>query len=74
MPSDVDDEPYINLAVEADANFIITRNKDLIDLMIGYDETNKQFRQRFRPLKVVNPVEFLEIVGEKLKENMSINP
>ena len=74
LPRDVDDEPYINLAVEADADFIVTRDKDLLDLMDGYDDTSKQFRQRFRPLKVVNPVEFLEIVDEKLKEDMSINP
>jgi putative PIN family toxin of toxin-antitoxin system len=56
---DVDDEPYINLAVEVEADYIISRDKDLLDLMTGYTEECKDFRRRFRPLKVITPVEFL---------------
>lgn len=58
LPRDIDDEPYINLAVEAEADFIVTRDKDLIDLMTGYDLDSKQFRQKFRLLKIVQPLEF----------------
>jgi predicted nucleic acid-binding protein len=54
------DEPYINLAVEAEADYIISRDKDLLDLMTGYTEECKDFRRRFRPLKVIAPVEFLK--------------
>jgi putative PIN family toxin of toxin-antitoxin system len=68
LPRDVDDEEYINLAVESEADFIVTRDKDLLDLMTGHDDISKEFRQRFRPLKVVEPLEFLRIVEEKLKE------
>ena len=57
---DVDDEPYINLAVEAKAEFIVTRDKDLLDLMTGYTEECKDFRRRFHPLKVIGPIEFLK--------------
>ena len=32
-PRDPDDEPYLNLAIKAKADFIVTRDKDLLDLM-----------------------------------------
>jgi putative PIN family toxin of toxin-antitoxin system len=74
LPRDIDDEIYINLAVEAEAAYIVTRDKDLIDLMTGFDLESKQFRQKFRPLKVVQPLEFLEIVEESLRKNISLKP
>lgn len=74
LPRDPDDEDYINLAVEAEADYIVTRDKDLLDLMTGHDNPSKEFRQKFRPLKVVEPLEFLRIVEEKLKEDISITP
>jgi uncharacterized protein len=61
-PRDEDDEPYINLAVEAGADFIVSRDRDLLDLMTGHDDECKEFRQRFRPLKVIEPVEFLKLL------------
>jgi putative PIN family toxin of toxin-antitoxin system len=63
-PRDEDDEPYINLAVAAGADFIISRDRDLLDLMTGYTDECKEFRQRFRPLRVVEPAEFLNILEE----------
>lgn len=74
LPRDVDDEIYINLAVEAEADFIVTRDRDLIDLMTDYDLDSKQFRQRFRPLKIVQPLEFLRIVEEKYRETLDLKP
>lgn len=62
---DPDDEPYINLAAEAEADFIVSRDNDLLDLMTDYTDEAKEFRQRFRPLKIVKPIEFLQIVREK---------
>ncbi len=56
---DPDDEPYINLAIAAEADYIVTRDKDLLDLMTGHNDECKEFRQRFRPLKIVGPGEFL---------------
>lgn len=61
-PRDEDDEPYINLAVAADANFIISRDRDLLDLMTGHTDECKEFRQRFRALRVVEPAEFLDFL------------
>ncbi len=61
---DPNDEPYINLAIEANAVFLVSRDNDLLDLMIGYTDECKDFRCRFRGLKIVNPVEFLEVIKE----------
>lgn len=61
---DPKDEPYINLAVEVKADYIVTRDKDLLDLMTGFDAESKQFRQRFRPLSIIEPKTLLEILEE----------
>ncbi len=74
LPRDVDDEIYINLAVKCEADYIVTRDKDLIDLMTNYDIESKKFRQKFRPLKIVQPLEFLRIVEEKIRETLDLNP
>ena len=62
LPRDVDDEEYINLAAHAEALYIVTRDNDLLDLMTGFDVGSKEFRQKTRPLKIVEPLEFLKIV------------
>ena len=63
-PRDEDDEPYINLAAAAGASFIISRDRDLLDLMTGHANECKEFRQRFRSLKIIEPVEFLKLIEE----------
>ena len=74
LPRDVDDEVYINLAVASDSDYLITRDKDLLDLMSGYDTESKQFRQKFRALKIVEPVEFLRIVEREMRKILSLKP
>ncbi len=69
LPRDVDDEDYINLAVEVRADYLVNRDKDLLDLMTDYTIEAKEFRQRFRFLKVVNPVEFMEIARKTASES-----
>ncbi len=68
---DPKDEKYINLAIEAAADYIVSRDNDLLDLMTDFTDEAKEFRQRFRPLKVVEPTGFLRIVREK---DLSLNP
>lgn len=63
-PRAEDDAPYINLVVEAGAGFIISRDRDLLDLMKGHSTECKEFRQRFRTLLVVEPLEFLKFLEE----------
>jgi len=61
---DVDDEDYINLAGEVRADFLVSRDNDLLDLMTDYTIEAKEFRQRSYFLKVVNPVKCMEIVRQ----------
>ncbi|HLA94461.1 MAG TPA: putative toxin-antitoxin system toxin component, PIN family [Pyrinomonadaceae bacterium] len=63
LPRNQKDEPYIDLAALVDADFIVTTDKDMLDLMTGIDVESKQFRQSFRGLKIVKPEEFLRIVA-----------
>ena len=51
---DPKDEKYINLAFASGADYIVTRDNDLLDLMTGYDLESKEFRQRFRLLKIIS--------------------
>ncbi len=69
---DPKDEKYINLAVAAGAEFIISRDTDLLDLMTGFDNDSKEFRRKFRPLRIIQPLEFLKIVEERTKEGLSV--
>jgi putative PIN family toxin of toxin-antitoxin system len=71
---DPKDEKYINLAAAAGAVYIVSRDTDLLDLMTGYDAESKQFRQKFRPLKVIQPSEFLNVVEEKAKKDLPVKP
>jgi putative PIN family toxin of toxin-antitoxin system len=57
---DEDDESYVNLAIEVSADFIVSRDRDLLDLMTGYTDDCKEFRQRFRTLKVIKPDDLLK--------------
>lgn len=63
---DPKDEKYINLAIEAKADYIVSRDNDLLDLMTGYTGECKDFRRRFRKLKVIPPSEFLAIVEKRI--------
>lgn len=61
-PRDPKDEPYINLAIESKAHYIVSRDKDLLDLMTSIDAVSKEFRQRFRSLKVVDTKMFVDTI------------
>ncbi len=71
---DPKDEKYINLAAASGAVYIVSRDTDLLDLMTGFDNESKEFRQKFRPLKVIQPSEFLNIIEEKAKKDLSVKP
>ena len=70
-PRDKTDEPYLNLAIETGAGFLIARDRDLLNLMTDHSDEAKEFRQRFRRLKIVSPAEFLRIVREM---GLGLNP
>jgi putative PIN family toxin of toxin-antitoxin system len=51
---DPDDAPYVNLASVTKARFLVTRDRDLLDLM-----SCPQFSSRFPKLQIVEPPAFL---------------
>ena len=63
LERDPKDEIIIDLAVEVKADYIVSRDKDLLDLTVGFTANCKEFRQRFRFLTVVEPLEFLRIAA-----------
>lgn len=56
---DVKDEPYINLAIEIKADYLVSRDNDLLDLMKWEKEEGREFQKRFRFLRIVTPENFL---------------
>jgi putative PIN family toxin of toxin-antitoxin system len=67
-PRDPDDEPYLNLAIEARVDFLITWDNDLLDLMKWEREEGREFQKRFRHLKIVDPVTFLNEIEQRSGE------
>ncbi|HUB24562.1 MAG TPA: putative toxin-antitoxin system toxin component, PIN family, partial [Tepidisphaeraceae bacterium] len=56
---DRQDEPYIDLAIEVKADFLVTRDSDLHSLATGHAAECKRFRQLSRPLEIVDPCDFM---------------
>jgi putative PIN family toxin of toxin-antitoxin system len=61
---DPDDEPYINLAIAAGAQYLVSRDNDLLDLM-----QDQAFRKRFAGLTILNPVALLREFSPKPGES-----
>lgn len=61
-PRDPKDEPYLNLAIAAGASYLVTWDKDLLDLMADNPE-GIAFRGRFPGLIILTPVTFLHEPG-----------
>jgi putative PIN family toxin of toxin-antitoxin system len=62
---DPNDEPYLNLAIEARADFIVTRDRDLLDLCRWDTEVGRDFQKRFRFVSILDPVDFLKMFREE---------
>ncbi len=57
LDRDPADEVFINLAIDSGANFLVSRDHDLLNL-----RGDSAFSSQFPDLKIVTPVGFLEIV------------
>lgn len=57
---DPDDAKYVNLALAAGARYLVTRDKDLLDLMNEDSTEGKDFRTQFPELMILDPVSFLQ--------------
>lgn len=60
-PRDPKDEPVVNLALTVQADYLVTRDKDLLDL-----QKSRDFRLLFPFLRVVDPVAFLNAMENAL--------
>ena len=54
------------LAVAADAKLIVSRDKDLLDLMDSAKPEAADFQARFPLLRILDPVLFLREIGGSL--------
>jgi putative PIN family toxin of toxin-antitoxin system len=63
-PRDANDEPYLNLAIVANAKYLVSRDNDLLDLMSAEDLEAQAFRQRYSTLTILDPVAFLRRLRE----------
>jgi putative PIN family toxin of toxin-antitoxin system len=62
FPRDPDDEPYMNLAVDGAAQYLVTRDRDLLDLA---EPTTDEARQICPGLRILDPVKLLrELVAK----------
>ena len=65
-PRDPKDEPYLNLAIEAKARFLVSRDKDILDLRDGAEPSAIEFQQRFPEIRIMEPLEFLQAARSEL--------
>jgi putative PIN family toxin of toxin-antitoxin system len=57
LQRDPDDALYVDVAIAAQAPFLVSRDKDLLGLM-----TDSAFRQQYPNLTILDPVQFLTTV------------
>lgn len=62
-PRDRDDEHVINLAIEAGAQYLVSRDKDLLDLM-----SDQIFQQHYPHLTILDPVALLHALDKELAD------
>lgn len=58
-PRDPKDEPILNLAIHVRADFLVARDKDLLDL-----NNSRDFRLLYPFLRVLPPLEFLQAIAD----------
>jgi putative PIN family toxin of toxin-antitoxin system len=68
---DPDDEIYVDLAVAAGAEFIVTRDNDLLDLTDSSKAGGAEFLSRFPSLRIVTPVQFMREIESRTKSEVS---
>jgi putative PIN family toxin of toxin-antitoxin system len=60
LPRDPDDAVYVDLALASNAGYLVSRDKDLLDLM-----NDSAFCKQYPNLTVLDPVQFLAAVPKK---------
>jgi len=60
---DPKDEPYINLAVAMKADYLVSRDNDLLDLMDVAKPEAANFQSQYSSIHILDPVAFLREVS-----------
>jgi predicted nucleic acid-binding protein len=53
---------YINLAIVANAAYLVSRDKDLLELMTTSTDVAKQFRLRYPFLRIIKAADFITTI------------
>lgn len=56
---DPDDEKYLNLAIVANASYLVSKDDDLLDLMSTDSDVARRFRTRYPFLKILSATDFV---------------
>ncbi|MBI1832274.1 MAG: putative toxin-antitoxin system toxin component, PIN family [Planctomycetes bacterium] len=59
LERDPKDEPYLNLAMATAARVLVSRDKDLLDLM-----NEQEFRKNYPDLTILDPAAFLQAIAD----------
>jgi len=64
---DPDDEPYLNLAIASKAEFLVTRDRDLLDLMKENNSDGHRLQAQAADLRILDPAAFLQAIAVETK-------
>lgn len=64
LQRDPKDSKYLNLAITASAPYVVTRDRDLLDLMNEHNAEGRVFRARFPDIHIIDPAAFCSIIRE----------
>ncbi len=67
---DPKDEPYLNLAIIANAAYLVSKDNDLLDLMTAQSSEASAFRLHYPMLKIVSAPTFLQAMRNR---NLSLS-
>lgn len=61
---DPKDGPYVNLALVTDASYLVSQDKDLLDLMTTSSDVALQFRFHYPFLRILKAVDFVREIDK----------
>jgi len=68
LPRDPKDEKYLNLAIAANAKYLVSRDNDLLNLMTERAAEAIDFRTAYPDIRILDPVAFLQTLQTELPE------
>ena len=68
---DPKDEMYINLAIVANAEYLVSRDQDLLDLVTTSTDVARQFRSRYPFLRIIKAADFITEMEDRAARSES---